>query len=139
MPYTQRDPSTRAPPLPQNACATHSSGQTYQELKLECQQKETLFEDCDFPASDSSLFYSEKPPVSFVWKRPGVSLNQECIFYELKFVQKQKKCLSLRVIVKHVIYHTFQKKWLVFLFFFIWSFIKKFKGKIKQNKNLAKA
>ncbi|XP_015680391.1 calpain-9 [Protobothrops mucrosquamatus] len=71
MPYTQRDPSTRAPPLPQNACATHSSGQTYQELKLECQQKETLFEDCDFPASDSSLFYSEKPPVSFVWKRPG--------------------------------------------------------------------
>ncbi|KAL7987586.1 hypothetical protein Chor_006505, partial [Crotalus horridus] len=71
MPYTQRDPSTRAPPLPQNACATHSSGQTYQELKLECQQKETLFEDCDFPANDSSLFYSEKPPVPFVWKRPG--------------------------------------------------------------------
>ncbi|XP_070807123.1 calpain-9 isoform X3 [Pituophis catenifer annectens] len=71
MPYTYRDPSARAPPVPQNACATHSSGQTYQELKLECQQKGTLFEDCDFLANDSSLFYNEKPPIPFVWKRPG--------------------------------------------------------------------
>ncbi|ETE64457.1 Calpain-9, partial [Ophiophagus hannah] len=71
MPYTYRDPSSRAPPVPQNACATHSSGQTYQELKLECQQKGTLFEDCDFLANDSSLFYNEKPPIPFVWKRPG--------------------------------------------------------------------
>ncbi|XP_026525257.1 calpain-9 [Notechis scutatus] len=71
MPYTYRDPSSRAPPVPQNACATHSSGQTYQELKLECQQKGTLFEDCDFLANDSSLFYNDKPPIPFVWKRPG--------------------------------------------------------------------
>ncbi|XP_060548336.1 calpain-9 [Pantherophis guttatus] len=71
MPYTYRDPSARAPSVPQNACATHSSGQTYQELKLECQQKGTLFEDCDFLANDSSLFYNEKPPIPFVWKRPG--------------------------------------------------------------------
>uniref|UniRef100_A0A8C6X977 Calpain 9 n=1 Tax=Naja naja TaxID=35670 RepID=A0A8C6X977_NAJNA len=71
MPYTYRDPSSRAPSVPQNACATHSSGQTYQQLKLECQQKGTLFEDCDFLANDSSLFYNEKPPIPFVWKRPG--------------------------------------------------------------------
>ncbi|KAM6462314.1 calpain-9 [Liasis olivaceus] len=71
MPYTYRDPSPQAPPVPQSARATHSTGQTYKELKLECQQKGTLFEDCDFPANDSSLFYSEKPPVPFVWKRPG--------------------------------------------------------------------
>ncbi|XP_063163264.1 calpain-9 [Candoia aspera] len=71
MPYTYQDPSPQAPSVPQSACATHSSGHTYKELKLECQQKGTLFEDCDFPANDSSLFYSEKPPVPFVWKRPG--------------------------------------------------------------------
>ncbi|CAI5770501.1 calpaincalpain-9 [Podarcis lilfordi] len=71
MPYTFRNSSPRAPPAPQSASATHSTGQTYKELKLECQQRGTLFEDCDFPANDASLFYSEKPPVPFVWKRPG--------------------------------------------------------------------
>lgn len=30
-----------------------------------------MFEDADFPASNSSLFYSERPQVPFVWKRPG--------------------------------------------------------------------
>ncbi|XP_077667955.1 calpain-9 isoform X2 [Eretmochelys imbricata] len=71
MPYTYRDSRPRSPPLPQSAHATHSSGQTYEELKCHCQQKGTLFEDCDFPANISSLFYSEKPPIPFVWKRPG--------------------------------------------------------------------
>ncbi|XP_074803127.1 calpain-9 isoform X2 [Natator depressus] len=71
MPYTYRDSRPRSPPLPQSAHATHSSGQTYEELKCQCQQKGTLFEDCDFPANISSLFYSEKPPIPFVWKRPG--------------------------------------------------------------------
>uniref|UniRef100_A0A674K8L2 Calpain 9 n=1 Tax=Terrapene triunguis TaxID=2587831 RepID=A0A674K8L2_9SAUR len=75
MPYTYRDSRPRSPPLPQSARATHSSGQTYEELKRQCQQKGTLFEDCDFPANISSLFYSEKPPIPFVWKRPGVSMT----------------------------------------------------------------
>ncbi|KAG8123604.1 hypothetical protein E2320_019027, partial [Naja naja] len=79
MPYTYRDPSSRAPSVPQNACATHSSGQTYQQLKLECQQKGTLFEDCDFLANDSSLFYNEKPPIPFVWKRPGEIVKDQFI------------------------------------------------------------
>ncbi|KAF7253503.1 Calpain-9 [Varanus komodoensis] len=71
MPYLYRDSSPRAPAVPKNARPTHSTGQTYKELKAECQQKGMLFEDCDFPANDTSLFYSEKPPVPFVWKRPG--------------------------------------------------------------------
>uniref|UniRef100_G1KA77 Calpain-9 n=1 Tax=Anolis carolinensis TaxID=28377 RepID=G1KA77_ANOCA len=71
MPYTYRDSSPRPPPVPQSARATHSTGQTYKELKLECLQKGILFEDCDFPPNDASLFFSEKPPVPFVWKRPG--------------------------------------------------------------------
>uniref|UniRef100_A0A670ZAL9 Calpain catalytic domain-containing protein n=1 Tax=Pseudonaja textilis TaxID=8673 RepID=A0A670ZAL9_PSETE len=53
MPYTYRDPSSR---------------------------KGTLFEDCDFLANDSSLFYNDKPPIPFVWKRPGVSLFYLFIF-----------------------------------------------------------
>uniref|UniRef100_A0A8C8S1G6 Calpain-9 n=1 Tax=Pelusios castaneus TaxID=367368 RepID=A0A8C8S1G6_9SAUR len=71
MPYTYQDSRPRSPPLPQSARATHSSGQTYEELKRMCQQRRTLFEDSDFPANMSSLFYSEKPAIPFVWKRPG--------------------------------------------------------------------
>lgn len=75
MPYTYQDSRPQVPPVPQSARSTHSTGQSYKELKLECQQKGKLFEDCDFPATDSSLFFSEKPPIPFVWKRPGVSIN----------------------------------------------------------------
>ncbi|XP_077202620.1 calpain-9 [Paroedura picta] len=71
MPYTYQDSRPQVPPLPQSARSTHSTGQSYKELKIECQQKGVLFEDCDFPAKDSSLFFSEKPPIPFVWKRPG--------------------------------------------------------------------
>ncbi|XP_072912674.1 calpain-9 [Hemitrygon akajei] len=43
---------------------------TYQELKKQCLNEGVLYEDQEFPADDSSLFYSEKPPVTFEWKRP---------------------------------------------------------------------
>uniref|UniRef100_A0A8D0G611 Calpain 9 n=1 Tax=Sphenodon punctatus TaxID=8508 RepID=A0A8D0G611_SPHPU len=70
MPYVYKDSKPQAPPLPQTALATHSSGLSCEELKRQCQQRGTLFEDCDFPANDSSLFFSEKPPIPFAWKRP---------------------------------------------------------------------
>lgn len=45
--------------------------QNYQELKKQCQERGTLFEDPLFPAADSSLFYSEKGYIGQVeWKRP---------------------------------------------------------------------
>ncbi|XP_059838205.1 calpain-9 [Hypanus sabinus] len=43
---------------------------TYQELKKQCLNEGVLYEDQEFPADDSSLFYSEKPSVTFEWKRP---------------------------------------------------------------------
>ncbi|XP_067876292.1 calpain-9 [Heterodontus francisci] len=43
---------------------------TYQELKQLCLQQGVLYEDPEFPADELSLFYSEKPPVTFEWKRP---------------------------------------------------------------------
>lgn len=52
---------------------TQGDGKTFEQLRQECLQKGTLFEDPDFPAVDTSLFYSEKVPVNFEWKRPKVS------------------------------------------------------------------
>ncbi|KAM9018294.1 calpain-9 isoform 4-T5 [Ara ararauna] len=71
MPYLYQDLKPRSPALPSAACATHSSGKAYEELKQECLSSGVLFEDPDFPACDSSLFFSEKPPIPFIWKRPG--------------------------------------------------------------------
>ncbi len=48
-------------------------GKTYAEIKAQCLREGRLFEDPDFPAVDSSIFYSRSPPRPFVWKRPGVS------------------------------------------------------------------
>ena len=46
---------------------------TYYELHKKCLEKKVLYEDPDFPANDTSLFYSQKLPVKFEWKRPPVS------------------------------------------------------------------
>uniref|UniRef100_A0A663MX20 Calpain 9 n=1 Tax=Athene cunicularia TaxID=194338 RepID=A0A663MX20_ATHCN len=64
----------RPPALPGAAHPTHSSGKAYEELRQECLRRGVLFEDPDFPACNSSLFFSEKPPIPFIWKRPGVSM-----------------------------------------------------------------
>lgn len=74
MPYLLHDSKPRPPPLPKEARVTHSSGKGYQELKQECLRSGCLFEDPDFPANNASLFFSEKPPIPFLWKRPGVSI-----------------------------------------------------------------
>ncbi|XP_008944101.1 PREDICTED: calpain-9 isoform X2 [Merops nubicus] len=71
MPYLYQDSKPRPPMLPGAARATHSSGKTYEELKRECLRRGVLFEDPDFPACNSSLFFSENPPIPFIWKRPG--------------------------------------------------------------------
>lgn len=51
---------------------TQADGKTYEQLRQECLQRKKLFEDPDFPAKGSSLFYSQSVPVNFEWKRPGV-------------------------------------------------------------------
>ena len=49
----------------------------------------TLFEDPTFPASDSSIFYSRRPPRPFEWKRPTVSRRptewrlRNCLFIKV--------------------------------------------------------
>ncbi|XP_032169360.1 calpain-9 [Mustela erminea] len=71
MPYLYRAPGPQKHPVPEDARITHSSGQSFEQLRQACVQKGVLFEDADFPANNSSLFYSERPQIPFVWKRPG--------------------------------------------------------------------
>ncbi|CAD7691127.1 unnamed protein product [Nyctereutes procyonoides] len=71
MPYLYRAPGPQKHLVPKDARITHSSGQSFEQLRQECVQKGILFEDPDFPANSSSLFYSERPQIPFVWKRPG--------------------------------------------------------------------
>ncbi|XP_041641849.1 calpain-9 [Cheilinus undulatus] len=54
----------------QKAIDTQSDGKSFEQLRRECLQKGVLFEDPDFPATDSSLFFSQSCPVSIEWKRP---------------------------------------------------------------------
>ncbi|XP_036972322.1 calpain-9 [Acanthopagrus latus] len=49
---------------------TQSNGKSFEQLRSECLQKGVLFEDPDFPATDSSLFFSQSVPVNIEWKRP---------------------------------------------------------------------
>lgn len=48
-------------------------GKSFDEIKAQCLKEKKLFEDPDFPAVDSSIFYSRSPPRPFVWSRPSVS------------------------------------------------------------------
>ena len=52
-------------------------GQDYKSLKSECQTNNRLFEDPEFPASDSSLYFSRQPPFTCVWKRPKVRISSD--------------------------------------------------------------
>ncbi|KAK2725610.1 calpain-C-like isoform X2 [Artemia franciscana] len=42
----------------------------YEKIKKSCQKHEILWEDPEFPAVQSSVFYHQTPPFQFMWKRP---------------------------------------------------------------------
>ena len=54
------------------ADATPHNGVSYNDIRKHCLKEGVLFEDPDFPAVDTSMFFSKKPPRPFVWKRPKV-------------------------------------------------------------------
>uniref|UniRef100_A0A8D2CLA7 Calpain-3 n=1 Tax=Sciurus vulgaris TaxID=55149 RepID=A0A8D2CLA7_SCIVU len=43
---------------------------TFEQLHKKCLEKKVLFLDPEFPPDETSLFYSQKFPIQFVWKRP---------------------------------------------------------------------
>ena len=44
--------------------------QNFYTLRQQCLDEGNLFVDYDFPADDSSLYFSQRPPRNFEWKRP---------------------------------------------------------------------
>ncbi|XP_041324565.1 calpain-9 isoform X3 [Pyrgilauda ruficollis] len=77
MPCLFQNSKPRPAAHPGGARGTHSSGKGYEQLKQECLRRGVLFEDPDFPACNSSLFFSENPPIPFIWKRPGFWQHNE--------------------------------------------------------------
>lgn len=45
-------------------------GKSFGCLKEECLKKQKLFEDPEFPADHTSLFFSQRPKMRFEWRRP---------------------------------------------------------------------
>ena len=46
---------------------------TFEQLHKKCLEKKVLYVDPEFPPDETSLFYSQKFPIQFIWKRPPVS------------------------------------------------------------------
>ena len=59
-----------------------NSGSDYDHIVRHCLKTETLWEDPEFPAVQSSVFYHQTPPFSFQWKRPHV----RTFIYHLKSI-----------------------------------------------------
>ncbi|KAG8184912.1 hypothetical protein JTE90_017767 [Oedothorax gibbosus] len=47
----------------------------FEKIKRSHVKRGELFEDPDFPATQTSVFYHQKPPFQFVWKRPKELCN----------------------------------------------------------------
>lgn len=45
----------------------------YSRVTKACTERGELWEDPDFPASQTSVFYHQTPPFTFTWRRPTVS------------------------------------------------------------------
>lgn len=56
--------------------------QDFQKIRTRCLQQGILFEDPEFPAEDSSIFYSRSPPKPFEWKRPHELCEDPRLFVE---------------------------------------------------------
>ncbi|XP_063920494.1 calpain-B-like isoform X5 [Zophobas morio] len=62
--------------------SSKSGTQDYYELRDECLANGTLFEDPEFPPTNSSLFYSQRPDRRYVWKRPAEIVDNPQLFVE---------------------------------------------------------
>ncbi|XP_054481774.1 calpain-5-like [Anoplopoma fimbria] len=60
--------------------ATPYKNQHYSELKSNCINDKTLFEDPEFPATNSSLYFRKPPSGVVEWKRPGEISNEPYLF-----------------------------------------------------------
>jgi len=70
--YYKKSTRRTVPPRP---AASGGTDKTYENIRRECLSKGILYEDPEFPASDSSLFYSQIPTMKIEWKRPHVCMH----------------------------------------------------------------
>ncbi|KAI1724393.1 calpain family cysteine protease domain-containing protein [Ditylenchus destructor] len=54
----------------------------FYEERDKCLQEKRLFEDKEFPAADSSLFFSRRPPKRVEWLRPGEIIKEPQLISE---------------------------------------------------------
>uniref|UniRef100_A0A0R3RG55 Calpain catalytic domain-containing protein n=1 Tax=Elaeophora elaphi TaxID=1147741 RepID=A0A0R3RG55_9BILA len=78
-PYIPREP--RLIPRPPSPSRKAQALDFYEE-RDRCLQSNTLFEDPEFPADDSSLFYSRRPPKYVEWLRPGEIVHEPMLISE---------------------------------------------------------
>lgn len=55
-------------------------GKEYDSILRECRQSGQLWQDPLFPAVDTSVFFSQKPPTPFQWKRPHELVDNPQLF-----------------------------------------------------------
>lgn len=60
---------------------SHGPIQDFNTLRQECLSRGELFEDPEFPAVDSSLFFSKRPDRYIEWKRPMVINKFKAILF----------------------------------------------------------
>lgn len=65
--------------------------QDFNALRNECLEHGILFEDPEFPANDSSLFYSTRPDRHIEWRRPSVRKHNCCLSISIsnRILQRQ--------------------------------------------------
>ncbi|XP_023248416.1 calpain-A isoform X3 [Copidosoma floridanum] len=70
--------------LGETGSGTKSKGQTqdFHQLRQQCLDEGYLFEDPEFPAVDSSLFFSRRPDRYIEWKRPMEIADDPQLFVE---------------------------------------------------------
>jgi hypothetical protein len=71
-PYVPPTPSGPSGPRRPTGPLPTGSVQRFAELRDECLRNKKLFEDPEFPADDSALFYSRSIQKKVTWLRPGV-------------------------------------------------------------------
>ncbi|VDK78161.1 unnamed protein product [Onchocerca ochengi] len=78
-PYIPQEP--RLIPRPPSPSQRAQALDFYEE-RDRCLKSNTLFEDPEFPADDSSLFFSRRPPKYVEWLRPGEIVNAPMLIAE---------------------------------------------------------
>ncbi|XP_033611280.1 calpain-A isoform X2 [Cryptotermes secundus] len=77
-------PIKTAPKLGEKGSGLRARGQVQDFFKIrdQCLEEGTLFEDPEFPAEDSSIYFSKTPPRPIEWKRPMEIADNPELFVE---------------------------------------------------------